>query len=66
LKEKNTFDWTKECQVALKQCLIAAPILGHPNMEGLFTVITDASDFACAIATNEKGERDKRLRCCLC
>jgi hypothetical protein len=31
LKEKNTF----ECQVAfetLKQCLIAAPILGHPGL----------------------------------
>src|SRR6185503_8193128 len=49
LKKNVPFKWTEECQQAfemLKQCLIQSPILIMPNDKDLFTVMTDASDFA--------------------
>src|SRR5436853_3639985 len=60
LKQKNAFKWTNECQDAfevLKKCLINSPILAHPNKVGLFTVTTDASDFALgAVLSQEQNE----------
>ncbi|CAG8608430.1 3066_t:CDS:2, partial [Paraglomus occultum] len=49
LKKKIKFLWTDECQDAfetLKRCLIKSPILVLPNKIGMFTLMTDASDFA--------------------
>ena len=43
----SKFRWTDECQSAfdtLKQLLVSAPILMHPNMTKPFRLITDASN----------------------
>ncbi|KAI3370515.1 hypothetical protein L3Q82_025272 [Scortum barcoo] len=48
LKRKGAkFIWTSSCQRAfetLKQYLVSAPVLGHPDFKLPFTVYTDASD----------------------
>lgn len=48
LKRKGVkFHWTAECQTAfeaVKQYLISAPVLGHPDFKLPFIVYTDASD----------------------
>ena len=41
------FEWTQNCQeafVKLKECLLTAPILGHPVDKGQYILDTDASD----------------------
>ena len=47
LRKTVAFEWTAECNEAfefLKQCLINAPILAYPKMEGTFILDTDASN----------------------
>ena len=50
LTEKNkSFEWTDACQNSfdrLKQCLVSAPILAHPDFEAPFILDTDASGTA--------------------
>ncbi|KAL0286412.1 UNVERIFIED_CONTAM: putative mitochondrial protein [Sesamum angustifolium] len=49
LKKTETWDWTPQCQVAfdnLKRAMVTDPVLALPDMSKLFTVETDASDFA--------------------
>ena len=62
IKQKNAFRWTNEYQAAfelLKNCLINSPILAHPNKIGLFTVTTDASDFALGTVLSQLQDEDK-------
>jgi len=62
LKQRNAFRWTNECQAAfelLKNCLINSPILAHPNKIGLFTVTTDASDFALGAVLSQIQDDNK-------
>jgi hypothetical protein len=62
LKKNVHFKWTEECQEAfemLKDCLISSPILIMPNDKDLFTVMTDASDFALgAVLAQERDNKD--------
>jgi hypothetical protein len=50
-KKNQTFEWTKQCQVAfdtLKQAFTEAPVLAHFNPELPITLECDASDYAVA------------------
>ena len=53
LKNKVTFEWTKECEDAFQKIqskLVNPPLLVHPDIGGEFYVMTDASDSACGAA----------------
>lgn len=46
-EHKNSYKWTNECEIAfrkLKSALCSAPILTHPQEEGMFLLDTDASN----------------------
>lgn len=48
IKKGKRFEWTEECQIAfdtLRKCLLAGPILTHPDFTRPFMVYTDASAF---------------------
>ena len=48
-KKDTIFNWSTECQQlfdALKTSLTEAPVLAYPNMNALFRLHTDASNFA--------------------
>ena len=49
-RQQVTFNWTPEHQEAfihLKEAIVQAPILHHPNQIKTYVVYTDASDDAC-------------------
>ncbi len=46
LLQKSTFHWTEQCDQAfkrLKRSLVTSPVLTYPQVEGTFTLDTDAS-----------------------
>lgn len=50
VKKRVEFVWTDECENAfqfLKQKLLSTPILKYPDYTKPFTIIVDASDYAC-------------------
>ena len=65
LTEKNfKFNWIKECAEAfekLKQMLITAPILAHPDFSKPFILDTDASDHAIGAVLSQKVDDKERV-----
>uniref|UniRef100_A0A1B0GHP0 RNA-directed DNA polymerase n=2 Tax=Lutzomyia longipalpis TaxID=7200 RepID=A0A1B0GHP0_LUTLO len=65
LTEKATqFHWTEECQRAferLKECLIAAPILAHPQQSGEFILDCDCSGFAIGCVLSQVQDSRERV-----
>ena len=58
-KKNVPFRWSDECQDAfdtLKNCLKESPILIMPNDQDLFTLMTDASDFALGVVLAQDRE----------
>ncbi|KAL0344363.1 UNVERIFIED_CONTAM: Transposon Tf2-11 polyprotein [Sesamum angustifolium] len=54
----ETWNWTPQCQVAfdnLKRAMVTDPVLALPDMSKLFTVETDASNFALGGALMQDG-----------
>ena len=50
LRNNVPFVWSEECEQAFRRiqdCLVAPPVLVHPQIGGHFYVLTDASDNAC-------------------
>ena len=48
-EKESRFNWTEPCQTAFnkpKEKLTSAPVLAFPTQDGIFVLITDASEIA--------------------
>ena len=59
-RQQIKFDWTPEHQEAfihLKDAIVQAPILHHPNPNKTYIIYTDASDDACGAQLSQEHDR---------
>ena len=60
------FQWTEDCQVAfdsIKQKLMQAPILSHPQPEGELILDTDASSYGVGAVLNQIQNGEEKVLC---
>ena len=60
----RAFVWSPECQeafLALKRCLVTAPVLGYPQEEGRFILDTEASEEAIEAVLSQEQDGHERV-----